>query len=122
MSKAWFSAMIALALHVSAQNQRPPLRSETGSPSAVGTRNLPTREEYVGDQVCGTCHQEKASSFHETAHYLTSRLPDKASVLGPFTATDNVLTTSNPDLLFRMEETKDGFFQTAVQGAAPGCA
>ena len=74
---------------------------------------------YVGDGACAQCHQEKVDSFHQTAHYLTSRLPDKNSVLGKFGTDSNILTTSNPALTFRMEEKTDGFFQTAVQGIDP---
>jgi len=81
--------------------------------------NPPSRDDYVGDQICAGCHGEKVSSFHQTAHYLTSRLPDKQSILGSFTPGTDAFTTSNPDLSFRIEATKDGFFQTAVEGISP---
>ena len=74
---------------------------------------------YVGDAVCSECHQKESEGFHQTAHFLTSRLPDKSSVLGSFASGTNILKTSNPDLFFRMEMKNDEFFQTAVQGAAP---
>jgi hypothetical protein len=77
------------------------------------------RDNYVGDEICGSCHRDKLNAFHQTAHYLTSRLPDKRSVLGKFTAEANVVKTSNPELFFKMEEKADGFFQAAVQGMAP---
>jgi hypothetical protein len=77
------------------------------------------RESYVGDDACRSCHQNKVESFHRTAHYLTSRLPDKDSILGNFSPDANILKTSNPDLFFRMEVKNDGFFQTAVQGISP---
>jgi hypothetical protein len=77
------------------------------------------RENYVGDDACGACHQDKVEAFHRTAHYLTSRLPDKASILGNFGPDVNILKTSNPDLFFRMEEKEGDFFQTAVQGIPP---
>jgi Cytochrome c554 and c-prime len=77
------------------------------------------RENYVGDDTCRNCHKDKVEAFHRTAHYLTSRLPDRDSILGKFSPDANFLKTSNPDLFFRMDA-KDGiFFQTAVQGAAP---
>ena len=76
-------------------------------------------DRYVGDEVCGSCHREKANTFHQTAHYLTSRLPDKSSILGNFSPEARTLKTSNPQLLFRMNEKEDGFFQTAVEGMAP---
>jgi len=66
------------------------------------------------------CAIEKRSKpFIQTDHYLTSKLPDKDSILGKFTPDRNVLKTSNPELSFRMDKREDGFFQTAVQGIAP---
>jgi hypothetical protein len=80
---------------------------------------LPTRDNYIGDGACGSCHREKVETFHQTAHYLTSRLPDKDSILGKFTPDANAPKTSNPQLSFRMDEKENGFFQTAVQGIPP---
>ena len=79
----------------------------------------PQPKKYVGDEVCAGCHRDKAEAFHQTAHYLTSRLPDKTAILGSFAPDSNRLNTSNPDLFFLMEAKKDGFFQTAVQGVSP---
>ncbi len=87
------------------------------TPNSSPTPN--PRENYVGDGRCRSCHQDKVESFHQTAHYLTSRLPDKNSILGSFSPDTNVLKTSNPDLFFRMEAKDDGFFQTAVEGVQP---
>lgn len=83
------------------------------------TDNKISRTDYVGDDVCTSCHREKVDTFHQTAHYLSSRLPSKASILGDFTPPANVLKTSNPDLFYRMEQKADGFFQTAVEGEPP---
>ena len=77
------------------------------------------RRDYVGDDVCRSCHQDKVESFHRTAHFLTSRLPDRNSILGSFSPDANVLKTSNPDLFFRLEAKDDSFFQTAVEGVQP---
>jgi hypothetical protein len=88
----------------------PPAKKGTGSSS---------RKNYVGDAVCSSCHREKVETFHQTAHYLTSRLPSKDSILGTFTPGANAPTTSNPELSYRMDEKKDGFFQTAVHGIPP---
>ena len=82
-------------------------------------KHLAARDEYVGDDACGPCHREKIDTYHRTAHYLTSQIPDKNSILGKFTPNKNTATTSNPELLFRMEEKPDGWFQTAMQGIAP---
>jgi hypothetical protein len=96
----------------------------TGSATQAPTANpLPKataeRSPYVGDDACRSCHRQKVETFHNTAHYLTSRLPDEDSILGSFSPGANVLTTSNPDLFFRMEATGRGFFQTAVEGRPP---
>jgi hypothetical protein len=77
------------------------------------------RDNYAGDSACAACHRERVESFHQTAHYLTSRLPDRNSILGSFMPGTNAFTTSNPDLSFRMDEKGTEFFQTAVQGIAP---
>ena len=81
--------------------------------------NISDSNSYVGDQICAQCHGDQAESFHQTAHYLTSRLPNKDSILGDFTPGKNAITTSNPDLSFRMEKREGGFFQIAIEGQSP---
>jgi len=117
----WFQAAICLALMMT------PAASQTGpAPSTPHAAQLPPRApqsgkppSYVGDTVCQHCHQDKVETFHRTSHYLTSKLPEKDSILGTFTPDANVMRTSNPELFFRMEEKDNSFFQTAVQGTAP---
>ena len=79
--------------------------------------------EDSGDGACRACHADKVNSFHQTAHYLTSRLPDEQSILGSFATGNNTLKTANPNLFFRMEERHangmDEFFETAVAGTPP---
>jgi hypothetical protein len=82
------------------------------------------RADYVGDNACRSCHQGQFDSYHHTAHYLTSTAPSRDSILGKFTAGDNLLKTANPNLFFRMDEKhvdgkEDSFFQTAVAGQPP---
>jgi hypothetical protein len=95
----------------------PPLPNVTTQSNSK--RPAPTRDDYLGDAACAKCHEEKVDSFHQTAHALTSRLPDKQSILGNFTPGDNIFATSNPELSFRMEKKGNGFYQTAVQGMSP---
>jgi Cytochrome c554 and c-prime len=95
------------------QNQRP---TQVAPPESA---NANLRENYLGDDACVACHQDKTETYHRSAHYLTSRLPPKDSILGNFSADENILKTSNPDLFFRMEAKDGGFFQTAVQGVPP---
>jgi len=42
------------------------------------------RADYVGDDACRSCHADKVDSFHQTAHYLTSRPASGGSILGKF--------------------------------------
>jgi hypothetical protein len=83
-----------------------------------------TRADYIGDNACRSCHASQFDSYHQTAHYRTSMAPSQDSILGKFTAADNILRTANPNLFFQMEEkqgngAEDSFFQTAVAGTPP---
>jgi hypothetical protein len=77
--------------------------------------------DYAGDDKCLSCHRDQ-KAFRETAHHLTSRLPADDSIAGKFGEGANILRTSNPELYYRMERTKDGFYQTAVLGTPPDTA
>jgi Cytochrome c554 and c-prime len=96
-----------------------------GHPSAVSPE-VPhnARGGYVGDDACRSCHQSQFDSYRHTAHHVTSTAPSRNSILGKFTAGDNLLKTANPNLFFQMEEKQvdgkeDSFFQTAVAGQPP---
>src|SRR5205085_1551529 len=80
---------------------------------------LPT--DYVGDDKCLPCHRDK-QTYWRTAHHLTSQLPTKDTIAGNFSAGANTLQTANPELLYRMDVGKDGFYQTAVLGTPPDTA
>jgi hypothetical protein len=75
--------------------------------------------DYLGDAACQSCHSAQSISFHETAHSLTSSVPSEHSILGKFTAGDNILKTANPNLYFQMDATGGVFTQTAVAGTPP---
>jgi Cytochrome c554 and c-prime len=100
------------------QSQPSTLAQATRS-SDAGNTDKNSRVDYIGDAACRSCHEAKVDSFHRTAHSLTSQLPSEGSILGDFGAGNNVLKTSNPDLLFRMEAKNGGFFQTAIEGQSP---
>jgi len=87
---------------------------------------LAARAEYVGDLVCAKCHAESVESYHRTAHFLTSQLAGKRSVMGTFGPGTSTMTTANPNLSFQMDAKGDEYFQTAIfgdpsvaQGTAP---
>jgi hypothetical protein len=112
-------AIVTLLLAMEARGQTSiPQQNHTPAKIAPSAQANP-RENYLGDDACNLCHRDKIESYHQTAHYLTSRLPAKDSILGNFSPDENILKTSNPDLFFRMEAKDGGFFQTAVQGMPP---
>jgi len=128
------TTLVALMLAATqSQTGNAPSRAATQSPAPqYATRNP---ADYVGDDTCRFCHQDKTDAYHRTAHYLTSRLPNRDSILGKFIPGENILTTANPGLFFRMDEKRvedekleggvqksgneSGFFQTAVEGKPP---
>jgi Cytochrome c554 and c-prime len=67
-----------------------------------------------GDQRCSTCHEQTYNSYLQTAHHLTSRLPTKGSIMGPFSLGKNTMSTFNPQLSFLMEARDGRFYQTAL--------
>jgi hypothetical protein len=77
-----------------------------------------TPADYAADAQCLSCHADK-KTYLGTAHHLTSRPPTEDAIAGRFDEGHNTLETAAPDLAYRMEERKDGFFQTAVIGVPP---
>ena len=47
---------------------------------------------FIGDEQCLSCH-EKQRTYFNTAHHLTSREANAASILGSFAPGKNVLAT-----------------------------
>jgi hypothetical protein len=80
------------------------------------------RTEYVGDAICGQCHQDKFDTYEKNAHNLTSQLATKDAIVGTFTPGTNTMTTANPNLTFRMDEKDGQFFQTAIWASPDGAA
>jgi Cytochrome c554 and c-prime len=118
MNRSYAVGIVIVLLAVAAASQM----SAAPSSTARSSPRVPKPEVspgYVGDAACQSCHQEKVETFHRASHYLTSRLPEKDSILGSFAADSNVMKTSNPELFFRMEQKGSDFFQTAVGGADP---
>ncbi len=117
--------LLLLTIEAAGQGAVPQPNPPPGPPQApsqtapLANANSNPRGNYVGDEVCRGCHQAEVETFHKTAHYRTSRLPDKDSILGNFSPGGNIFKTSNPDLFFQMERKDDGFFQTSVQGIPP---
>jgi hypothetical protein len=88
--------------------------------NSQATEKIPvSRDSYVGDETCRSCHGDKVKTFFGTAHHLTSRQASADSIAGTFGSDANVLKTSNPGLFFRMDKKDDDFFQTAIWGTPP---
>jgi len=86
----------------------------------AANKQPPSREEYVGDQVCSSCHAEQFKTYQATAHHLTSRTADAHSIAGSFATGSNIFKTANPSLYFKMTADADGFHQTAVDEVSSG--
>jgi len=118
--------VLTVLLGAAVAGQAPPGHPELGAKS-VSSQTSPSGNGrktggpggYVGDDKCRSCHSDMFETFHQTAHYLTSRLPSADSIHGKFTPGENLLQTSNPVIFFRMDANDKGFFQTAVIGKAP---
>jgi hypothetical protein len=70
--------------------------------------------QNVGDTACSQCHKEEAVTYAATAHHSTSAIANGQTIKGSFAEDTNILHTSNPELVFAMGATKNGYFQTAV--------
>ncbi len=96
-----------------------PAQTHQAAPVATNKRP-PTREDYIGDQACRSCHDEQFKTYQATAHHLTSRTADAHSIAGNFATGANIFKTANPALYFKMTADADGFHQTAVDEVSPG--
>jgi hypothetical protein len=113
-----------LCLLISGQVRGPSATAHPEIRSAGSVARRGVQPGYIGDQACRTCHAREFDEYHQTAHYLTSMVPSQSSILGKFTAGENVLKTANPNLYFEMtQKPADGkqsaFFETAVEGVPP---
>jgi hypothetical protein len=119
MNCSYLAGVVIVLTAAAAASQTAVSPPSSAAPSAAPAARSDRASGYVGDAACQSCHQNKVVTFHRTFHYLTSRLADKDSILGGFTADANVMKTSNPELFFHMEQKGNDFFQTAVEGTDP---
>jgi Cytochrome c554 and c-prime len=91
------------------------------SGASVKPKMIP-RTAYVGDAVCGQCHQEKFETYEKTAHHVTSMAANQDTVVGDFTPGGNTMSTVNPNLTFLMEKKGEEYSQTAVWASTDGGA
>jgi predicted CXXCH cytochrome family protein len=118
---AMMAGIVLLAFPVLPRAQTPSAKAQ----SAASARNTPKkpllvpRGEYVGDEACARCHEDKAESYDKTAHHWTSQLANKNTILGTFASGENIMRTSNANLHFRLEAKDAQFFEAAVWGTPP---
>jgi hypothetical protein len=113
---------LILAITVRAAHARPQLAPSGAAPDKAISTASPSKWSaagYVGDDVCGSCHQDKLHTFQQTAHHRTSNLPSARSIAGRFTPPENNVKTIDPGLAFRMDAAHGSFYQTAVFGKPP---
>ena len=86
-----------------------------GQPLSLQSEEIRDLEiaSYIGPEACKTCHLDNYEGFIQTAHHITSRLPDAHSIDGDFDAEAAFMWTRNPNLWFEMSVRDDGFYQTA---------
>jgi Cytochrome c554 and c-prime len=94
--------------------------AQTRHGAAPIEKGPPSRENYVGNEACRSCHQKEFDGYQATAHHLTSRVADAHSIAGNFTPGANIFKTANPSLTFKMTADADGFHQTAIDQVSPG--
>lgn len=110
----------ALAPMQSLHSQLPDAPAPASTPSSHTTpAAASSREGYVGDEACRSCHQQDFDTNPGSPHHLASRMPDQTSIDGQFTPGSNILRTSNPYFYFVMNATREGFFQRAVAQFPP---
>ncbi len=85
------------------------------SPDHLGTSSVVEPTVVAEDQGCSACHEDTYNSYLRTAHHLTSRLPTKDSILGPFSLGKNTMTTFNPQLSFLMQAQGGRFYESALR-------
>ena len=110
MLKLWNTLLLLLLLVLSRSLQ---------SQQRLATAYVSNSSGYVGDQACLPCHQPETSTYFETAHHLTSRMPDQNSILGKFSDGANILRTSSPTIYYQMTANNDGYFESAVEEVSP---
>ncbi len=66
---------------------------------------------FLGADACRWCHEQKHTTFVQTAHYRTSRLAGATTISGPFEEGRNKMRTRDPNVEFTMLRRAGDFFQ-----------
>ena len=122
MARAKVVFFLLLAITVRTADAQPQLPLSGAAPDkaiAPAPTSKWSAAGYVGDEVCGSCHQDKLQTFQQTVHHRTSQLPSAQSIAGRFTPPEDIMKTIDPGLFFRMDAAHGSFYQTAVFGKPP---
>lgn len=81
--------------------------------------NAPPRDTYAGDAACAGCHRKQAETYALTLHARDSGPADAQHITGTFTPGQNILRTSNPNLIVAMTAERNGFYQSGMDISDP---
>jgi hypothetical protein len=99
------------SLPVAPPHSTPPVSIHT---QALPSQSAASREAYVGDAACGSCHAAIHRTYLQTTHHLSSQLPTAHSIAGKFIEGSNTLKTFDPNLHFTMTAHDGAYYQSAV--------
>ena len=118
------TAILLLATAICLLSQvfpQPTVSGKSTVEAVVADGHRHTRDGYVGDDACTSCHRDKALSFQRTSHHLSSQAAASDTILGSFLPGRNVLRISQhedidpePSVSFKMDARSDGFYQLAI--------
>jgi hypothetical protein len=90
------------------------------SPGPAGGRpEPPPASAYAGDEACAQCHRRESEFYAHTPHALDSAVADAKTIKGSFVPGQNVLHTTNPNLIVAMTQEANGFFQSGINMTDP---
>lgn len=125
--RAWvWAVLVALACGAavpctisqdSAQGAPQAAAAAANRPSAEPTQ--PPASAYAGDGACAPCHQKESEFYEQTPHARDSAPASAQTIDGSFAPGENVLHTTNPNLIVAMTSDANGFYQSAINISDP---
>ena len=97
----------------------PVIVPQSSNAPASDHAEVPPPSAYAGDAACAQCHRKESALYGLTLHARDSGPATAEDIVGTFTPGQNVLHTSNPNLIVKMVSAPNGFYQTAVNLANP---
>lgn len=93
--------------------------SQVSTSQTTARAEAPPPSSYAGDATCAQCHRKESEFYPLTPHARDSGPANAKNIVGTFGPEQNVLHTSNPNLVVNMVAAPDGFYQNAVNLADP---